>query len=156
MQQTMSETRKIKVKSVQAADPKLIIVLDTEDGGNFAPFVQVTAAISNTADGGNYNGQGVTSAGPSATEITVTADFTDDKYSSETSLNYTLSILFSNDGRNYTPFSGSVGGATGTVPVTHDQGDVVLEEAVATAPPAGSNDPSKNKGCLAFLTMLPF
>lgn len=157
----IQETKKIKVKRVTAADPELTVTLDATDGGTFPRFVRVDAAVSNTVDGGHYQGSGKTGTDGAQTEVVVVVSFIDPNYSTEIILNYSLTIYFSNDNSNWTQVpSGEVTDATGSTPATHGGSDAdVLVAAEAEAPVkaesgAGS---AQNKGCLGILFgILPF
>lgn len=113
----MAETRKIKVKRVQVADPQLIVDLESEDGGTFPNYVSVSADIYCPQDQNTYFGMG--SAPGGGTAVTVTATFTDANFDNETSVDYALGIGVSSNGLNWGPFQGTVDGATGSAPVTH-------------------------------------
>ncbi len=157
----MSETKKIKVKKVTAADPELTVTLDADDTGTFPRYIKVDAAVSNTADGGNYSGTGTASTDGTATEVVVVVSFTDANYSTETSLNYSLTVSFSSDNSTWTQLAaGNVTDASGSTPATQSSGDadvlVTTEtEAPAKTEPGGSG--AQNKGCLGILFgILPF
>jgi hypothetical protein len=82
--------------------------------------------------------------------------FTDANYPDESTLNYTLTIYFpTGDPRNpWAAFTGSVTNGSGTVVASHATFGTTDEELAAAQEPKA--DGSKNKGCLAFLAMLPF
>jgi len=154
----MAETRSIRVKKVEAADPELTVTLESADGGTFPTNVKVSAAVSNAVDGGNYSGNGTATTNGRSTSTDVVVSFTDPNYSTENTLHYDLTVYFSSDGVNWTQLpAGSVSGADGDVTATHDAGDaMVMAEAEPAADGGGTAPGAKNKGCLAFLGMLPF
>ncbi|MEZ4939819.1 MAG: hypothetical protein R3D58_03065 [Saprospiraceae bacterium] len=154
----MAETTRIKVKNAQAGDPHLSFTLQSEDGGTFPAQVKATANVTGI---GSYTGSD-TQNGGSASDINFTIQFTDPNYAREQSLNYSLS--FEVPGARpgtWVPFGGTVDDGSGSVAATHDAAaadvEVIAEAEPATTAQQGSaGSGAKNKGCLAFLGMLPF
>ncbi len=153
----MAETTKIKVKNVRAADPQLYFTLQSDDGGVFPAQIQATAALAGTSTYLNSQVQ----TGGTTSDINFDIPFTDSNYSSETDLTYIITVQVPvAGGRGWAPFSGTVEDGEGVVTATHDgsgTGDVdVLAEAEPAPEQGSSTSGAKNKGCLAFLGMLPF
>lgn len=153
----MAETTKIKVKNVRAADPQLYFTLQSDDGGTFPAQIQATASLA--GDSTYMNNQ--TKPGGTTSDINFDIAFTDPNFSDETSLTYIITLQIPvAGGRGWAPWGGTVEDGEGVVPVSAggDAGaDVVVEAGAEPARQQTSSDSgAKNKGCLAFLTMLPF
>lgn len=172
----MAETTRIKVKNVQAGDPHLSFTLHPEDAGATLPSqVKATAAVSGI---GSYSGSDTQTCG-STSDVNFTIQFTDPNYARETSLSYSISLQVPGPrAGTWVAYAGTVDDGSGSVTAVHtpDGGpDVVMADAepvIAESGQAGSseaqqgattsnesatgNQGAKNKGCLAFLAMLPF
>lgn len=117
----MSETRRIRVIRAEAADPKLIVTLESTDGGTFPDYVSVSAHLTNQVDGGSYYGGPAQAAtNGSLTQVTITIPFPDPNYNYEDSLNYHINVSFSSDDTNWLMLSDSqVEGNSGSVIIVH-------------------------------------
>ncbi|MCB9316004.1 MAG: hypothetical protein H6569_07690 [Lewinellaceae bacterium] len=151
----MAETTKIKVKNVRAADPQLYFTLQSDDGGTFPAQIQATASLAGKS---TYLNSEVKTGGTTS-DINFDIPFTDPNYAKESDLTYIITLQIPvAGGRSWAPFNGTVEDGEGVVTATHD-GGAAAEVLVETAPASeqGSSDNgAKNKGCLAFLGMLPF
>ncbi|MCB0535125.1 MAG: hypothetical protein H6574_03230 [Lewinellaceae bacterium] len=174
----MAETTKIKVKNVQAGDPHLSFTLEPEDVGSTLPArIRANATVTGANDA-SYSGSD-TQSGGSTSDVNFNIQFADSNYANETTLGYTITLEVP-DPRTpgaWKSYGGTVDDGSGTVTADHTPGsrpDVVMADAepvnaesgqtgggtqqstTTNEEPAGSNQGAKNKGCLAFLTMLPF
>lgn len=112
----MADPRSIRVKKVEAADPELIVTLESESAGDSFPcYVQLTATVT-------YRGQSFPASGensavtPASTEVIVNASFNDSGYGPNETLGYTINtIRFSNDNRIWTAYNGQILDRSGTV-----------------------------------------
>ncbi len=152
----MAETTRIKVKNAQAGDPHLSFTLQSEDGGTFPSQVKATANVTGI---GSYSGSD-TQNGGSASDINFTIQFTDPNYARETSLSYSISLQVPGARPGtWVAYSGTLDDGSGSVTASHDDSaaaDVVMAEAEPAPQQERSGAGAKNKGCLAFLGMLPF
>ena len=156
----MAETKSIRVKQVRAADPSLSFNIEIADGGTFPPFLMASAQMTGHPDGGSYNGASQAFQNP-VSPLGVTITFSDPEYANETDLQYTITVSFSPDGRNWTPFSGDYGGTnsgdvTASQTVAAPQETEVVAEpvqpgtAAKSAPADTGGDLSRRKGCLGL------
>ena len=99
----MSETKKIRVKSAEAADPRMVVVLESTDGGTFPPCTQVAAVLTNPQSGGSFSGRGSTVTNGMEKEVRVEVSLADPNFHSGQTLDYDLDVLFSEDNRNWIP-----------------------------------------------------
>ncbi|MBK8966099.1 MAG: hypothetical protein R3D58_03070 [Saprospiraceae bacterium] len=154
----MAETTKIKVKNVRAADPQLYFTLHSDDNGTFPAQIQATASLAGKSTYMNSEVQ----AGGTTADINFDIPFTDANYADETELTYIITIQVPGaGGRGWVPFTGTVEDGEGVVTATHDGSggadvEVLVQDDPGTTSKQGGGAGAKNKGCLAFLTMLPF
>ncbi len=107
-------TRKIKVKTIQVADPELLMTLESEDSGTFSPFVRVFTTM--TWNNNNYPANGEGQPDGSGMNVDITAPFTDPNYGPNETMGYNITrIQFSDDNINWSDYTGELDGGSGTV-----------------------------------------
>ena len=148
----MATTTKIRVKQVTAADPELTVTLESTDNGTFPAYVKVDASVTDDRGNGPYPGSGVGQGG--GLQVVVVVPFTDSKYPTEVTLNYSLTVFFSSDNVHWAQVpAADVTDADGSVPATHNPAAKVATEDTTKTEGSGAG----NKGCMGVLFgLLPF
>lgn len=118
----MAITGKIKVNKVQVGDPNLTVTLACDDTGTtFPKYVQISIASVSNSNLSNNGTESVTgSTGPNdplPTTVTIQCSFDDSAYAADQPFGYTITeVSFSDDGRNWTAFSGTYAQETDSKP----------------------------------------
>lgn len=131
----MLTTNKIKVNKVRVGDPHLFVELQTEDTGTFPRFVQVLATVTLPNSTTQASANGTASSANGSTDVTVQCSFTDGTFAPNQTFQYNITaVQFSNDGSNWTPYTGAQDGSwSGSVTSTNVPGAVKRD----ATPPAG-------------------